>query len=212
MKKRRYDDGGLTDAMEMANNSEESQNIANEERGDTILKAMRDEAATPKPKPKTIRQTAPARPAVAAPARPALAASATELAENNRRANQEFAKNNPVSPIEKERQKKMEANQALEGSYPEALISGGAGFGIKSIAAFAKKMAERGASAKNSVLPYLKEIGYSKPALGNNQLRLGMKKGGMAKMAKSGSTKQVSSASKRADGIATKGKTRGRMC
>jgi hypothetical protein len=55
MKKRRYDDGGLTDAMEMANSSEESQAIANEDRGDTMLKAMRDEAAKPKmTKPKTI--------------------------------------------------------------------------------------------------------------------------------------------------------------
>lgn len=55
MKKRRYDDGGLTDAMEMANNSEESQAIANEDRGDTMLKSMRDEAAKPKmTKPKTM--------------------------------------------------------------------------------------------------------------------------------------------------------------
>ena len=52
MRKRRYDDGGLTDAEEMANNSEESQAIANEDRGDTMLKAMRDEAAKPKAKPK----------------------------------------------------------------------------------------------------------------------------------------------------------------
>lgn len=48
MKKRRYDDGGLTDAMEMANSSEESQAIANETMGDTMLKSMRDEAAKPK--------------------------------------------------------------------------------------------------------------------------------------------------------------------
>jgi hypothetical protein len=52
MKKRRYEDGGLTDAMEMANSSEESQAIANEDRGDTMLKSMRDEAAKPKPRPK----------------------------------------------------------------------------------------------------------------------------------------------------------------
>jgi len=52
MKKRRYEDGGLTDAMEMANSSEESQAIANEDRGDTMLKSMRDEAAKPKPRPR----------------------------------------------------------------------------------------------------------------------------------------------------------------
>jgi hypothetical protein len=52
MKKRRYEDGGLTDAMEMANSSEESQAIANETMGDTMLKSMRDEAAKPKPRPR----------------------------------------------------------------------------------------------------------------------------------------------------------------
>ena len=46
----------------------------------------------------------------------------------------------------------------------------------------------------------------------NQRLRsaLGMKKGGAAKKMASGG--MVSSASKRADGIATKGKTRGKMC
>jgi len=41
-------------------------------------------------------------------------------------------------------------------------------------------------------------------------LKLGMKKGGAVKKYASGGS--VSSASKRADGIATKGKTRGRIC
>lgn len=52
MKKRRYDDGGLTDAEEMANNLQDSQEIMNEAKGDTMLKAMRDEVAKPKMKPK----------------------------------------------------------------------------------------------------------------------------------------------------------------
>lgn len=43
--------------------------------------------------------------------------------------------------------------------------------------------------------------------------RFGMKKGGsVKKMASGGMTSNVSSASKRADGIATKGKTRGKIC
>jgi len=53
-KAKRYDDGGETDALESANSSEDSQAIENEAKGDTMLKAMRDEAAKPKPvaKPK----------------------------------------------------------------------------------------------------------------------------------------------------------------
>ena len=53
---------------------------------------------------------------------------------------------------------------------------------------------------------------YSAPdrfSLKNIRAALGFKKGGSVKMASGGS---VSSASRRADGIATKGKTRGKMC
>jgi len=48
-KVKRYDEGG---ELEAANSSEDSQAIANEDKGDTMLKAMRDEAAKPKAKPK----------------------------------------------------------------------------------------------------------------------------------------------------------------
>ena len=52
-KMKRYDTGGETDALEAANSSTESQDIANEAKGEGMLKSMRDEAAKPKPKPKT---------------------------------------------------------------------------------------------------------------------------------------------------------------
>jgi hypothetical protein len=61
--------------------------------------------------------------------------------------------------------------------------------------------------------------GYDNLQGGLSQLGLqgkGMKKGGAVKSPKMGSVKQskpsMGSASKRADGIATKGKTRGKMC
>jgi hypothetical protein len=47
------------------------------------------------------------------------------------------------------------------------------------------------------------------PKLGRENLKLGMKKGGAVKKMASGG--KVSSASKRADGCAVKGKTRGRI-
>jgi hypothetical protein len=46
--------------------------------------------------------------------------------------------------------------------------------------------------------------------MGGDDFSLPLKKGGMAKRYAAGGS--VSSASRRADGIATKGKTRGKMC
>ena len=62
-KAKRYDDGGDIDtAEETANSSEDSQAIADEAKGDTMLKAMRDEAAPApakaKPKAKSFAQKA----------------------------------------------------------------------------------------------------------------------------------------------------------
>jgi hypothetical protein len=113
-----------------------------------------------------------------------------------------------------------------KGMEAAATMLGG-GASLKAIQALAKKLASRekaatltsmprvtmrgsdtpaiGNSPTQSTAPYLKEIGNSQP-------RIGMKKGGMTRMAKGGSTSQSSSASRRGDGIATKGKTRGRVC
>ena len=62
-KAKRYDNGGDIDtAEETANSSEDSQAIADEAKGDTMLKAMRDEAAAApakaKPKAKSFAQKA----------------------------------------------------------------------------------------------------------------------------------------------------------
>ena len=140
----------------------------------------------------------------------------------NKKANKEFDKAYPISSEEKARLKKMENEQALE-NIPVEMLAGQAGATALGARALMKYLAKRGKtvtpnpitratmrgsdtpaignSPARSTAPYLKEIGNSQP-------RLGMKKGGMAK---GGSTNQ-SSASRRGDGIATKGKTRGRMC
>lgn len=87
-----------------------------------------------------------------------------------------------------------------KGMEAAATMLGG-GASLKAIQALAKKLASR--SQTKSTTPYLKEIGNSPKQIGNSQPRIGMKKGGMA---------QGGSASGRADGIAQRGKTRGKMC
>lgn len=105
--------------------------------------------------------------------------------------------------------KRMAANpeaQAVEESHPEQVLS--PGMGVKTIGAAAKALANRTSGAvERSTAPFLKE-------LGNEPLKLGMKRGGAVKpkkMASGGMTSKVSSASKRADGIASRGKTRCKM-
>ena len=109
------------------------------------------------------------------------------------------------------------AEDINKGMEAAATMLGG-GASLKAIQALAKKLASRskavtlnkiprvtmqgsntpqiGNTPTQSTAPYLKEIGNSQP-------KIGMKKGG--------STSHMSSASRRGDGIATKGKTRGKM-
>jgi hypothetical protein len=111
----------------------------------------------------------------------------------------------------------------------------GVGASLSALRALAKKLAESGKLGKfgkmgkgvkelglsqkqlgntpaRSEAPYLKEIGNSPTKIGTEPLKLGMKKGGnVKKMAHGGSVKTSAHASKRGDGIATKGKTRGKM-
>ena len=170
------------------------------------------------------------------------------------------------TPEGKAKRAAMEKSQAIEASYPEQALMGGAGFGIKSIAKAAQNLANRGAAkeAAKRVEPTFREtekqlalpkptprLGYDKAGakaaergvraaeqrsemLKENLKRYGMtektspdaisavrenlgmgrgfkvmKKGGSAKGYASGG---AVSASSRGDGIAQRGKTRGRMC
>ena len=96
-----------------------------------------------------------------------------------------------------------------------AMLGGGAS--LKAIQALAKKLASRGKAATLNKIPRVTMRGSDTPQIGNtptqstapylreignSQSRIGMKKGGMA---------QGGSASGRADGIAQRGKTRGKM-
>ena len=169
------------------------------------------------------------------------------------------------TPEGKAKRAAMEKSQAIEASYPEQALMGGAGFGIKSIAKAAQNLANRGAAkeAAKRVEPTFREtekqlalpkptpkLGYDKAGakaaerggraegrqaemLKENARRSGLREDASAEtlkavrdklggdkftvMKRGGSVQGYASggavsASSRGDGIAQRGKTRGRMC
>ena len=93
------------------------------------------------------------------------------------------------------------------------MLPGGAS--LKGIAALARAMANSPASKGKEYFPHelTPQIGVEPLKIGSEQAKLGMKRGGaVKKMAKGGMTsKPMSKASSRGDGIASKGKTKGRF-
>lgn len=101
--------------------------------------------------------------------------------------------------------KEMSKDPVLKEAAAHMLPSGA---GLKGIAALARSMANNPTSRGKEYFPH--EL---TPQIGTEPLKLGMKRGGaVKKMAKGGMTsKPISKASSRGDGIATKGKTKGRF-
>ena len=157
-KVKRYADGDAVyeddTPEEVANRSEDSQAIANEAKGDTMLKAMRDEAAKPK-------KSAPK----AQGSKGSLGSKTTYGAPLGRRSHPEYPED--ASKAMADIKRKPAYPSDFKNNPPSALSR------------FFTKIRERGMKSNPDAY----------------------KSGGMA-----------SSASKRADGIATKGKTRGKMC
>jgi hypothetical protein len=103
----------------------------------------------------------------------------------------------------KDRMKKLTAKQGLERVEPEAIIPG-----PRMIASLLKSGAKL--LGKDKLREYtMDEFERMTPKIGRESLKLGMKKGGSVKKMASGG--KVSSASKRGDGCAVRGKTKGRM-
>jgi hypothetical protein len=113
----------------------------------------------------------------------------------------------------------------LENVYPEQMLGGGAGFGIKALANLAKSLAARTAAKEvaKETLPAiadkitpLKFLGKSgrrvvgAEELPNPQLKLGMKRGGKVKHKPVAKHTEHKPKGGRGDGIATKGFTKGR--
>jgi hypothetical protein len=195
--KEAYDEG----ALERANASEDSQAIANEAKGDTMLKAMRDASTAPKGMAKP-RVSAPAvKPS--APAAKSATPAAKTTAKDENYSNEGRYKAAPTTTAKKEtyvdmsgkvQTKKSAADRDAEmAARRESLVSG-----IKKVGSSIGDMFSKAKQNYESTRPVSRQVQRERDqaaARGN------LAKGGMA-----------SSASKRADGIATKGKTRGKMC
>ena len=115
--------------------------------------------------------------------------------------------------------RKKSVDEAMKGPTAAEIDKGmeaaaqmlGGGASLTAIRALAKKLANRAKYKTTPGAPL--QIANEPRKIGSEPLKLGMKKGGnVKKMASGGSVKQSSSASRRGDGIATKGKTRGKMC
>jgi len=160
-KMKRYDEGGDT-SEEMANSSTESQDIANEAKGEGMLKSMRDEAA----KPKAMAKAAPKNPNYSNEGRnsPAPAAKTTPTTPKVGRAGQ-------GSGIDRSTEKYDQLNRDIEARKQSSITN-------------------------PSLLSRLFSVGSQRDRKYKTE----------TKMAKGGS------ASSRADGIAMKGKTRGKLC
>lgn len=119
---------------------------------------------------------------------------------------------------EKQRQARMAKEQALERVSPESALIGGGG--LRAMKLLAEGLAGRqaakeaakamGKRMERDITPRPPQLTSEPLKIGREPLKLGMKKGGAVKKMASGGS--VSSASKRADGIAQRGKTKGRIC
>lgn len=119
---------------------------------------------------------------------------------------------------EKQRQARMAKEQALEQVSPESALIGGGG--LRAMKMLAETLAGRqaakeagkaiGKRMEKDITPRPAQLTNEPLKIGREPLKLGMKKGGAVKKMASGG--KVSSASKRADGIAQRGKTRGKIC
>ena len=234
MKTRKFASDGFVDEMEAANQGED---LAAEQRGENILKGMRDAEA----KPKVVTKEELAKSGLSLRdymnqqqglTRRGGSATATPSANAYGKEQQyQRAQEAETSPEAKERRRAKEKAQALEASRPELDIAGGvAGGGLKTIAKLAKGLANRGGAKtaakqlerveptfREKELELIKEVPRELPgrakqlALPSPTKRIGydkpMKKGGMVSKYASGGA-----VSSRADGIAQRGKTRCKVC
>lgn len=144
------------------------------------------------------------------------AAKAAEQTKSAREMGAGYAKS--AYDTEKQRQARMAKEQALETVSPESGLIGG--FGLRAMKMLAEGLAGRqalkeaskamGKRMEKDITPRPPQLTSEPLKIGREPLKLGMKKGGAVKKMASGG--KVSSASKRADGIAQRGKTRGRIC
>jgi len=183
--KEAYDEG----ALERANSSAESQAIANEAKGEAMLKSMRDQAAAAKPK-------------ASAPTAKSSASTTKSSTPTVKEETKTEVVTKPATSTKKEtyvdmsgkvQTKKSAADRDAEmASRRESAMSG-----LRSIGSSIGNMFSKAKQNYESTRPVSRQVQRERDQAAS---RGNLAKGGMA-----------SSASKRADGIATKGKTRGKM-
>ena len=121
--------------------------------------------------------------------------------------------NQSFMPSDAERRRQLEAaDKPLEGVHPESYFMPGP-LGALSKLATAKRISKIAPELNTIRAPMQKALEYTgskAKQLTNEPLKLGMRKGGAVKKMSSGG--KTSTASSRGDGIAQRGKTRGRMC
>jgi len=180
-KTKRYDIGGEIDPLEAANQSEESQSIADEAKGEAMLKAMRDKASAPKPRAK------PAMPSIEMNATPSKPAPINPNFSNEGRSMPA-----PVArPAAPTKAKTAQADRDAEMAARREKTMGA----LRSAGSFLADLPGKAMENYRSTRPGYKKQKEKEAAYTGN-----FSKGGSV------------SASSRADGIAQRGKTRGKMC
>lgn len=183
---------------------------------------VKPQVKAPPPRPAPVAKPV-ARPAPVVPVSPKAAPIVDELAEYA------ASKKKPTSKAEttttaEDRMFTPPSKEDIDKGMEAAAMILGPGVGLKALQALAKKLAARGSSGSSigqmvstklgkssSSAPYLKELGNSPRKIGSETKQIGMKAGGKVKKVGNVSSKKASSVFKRGDGIATKGKTRGKM-
>jgi len=179
-KTKRYEIGGEIDPLEAANKSEESQSIADEAKGEAMLKAMRDKASAPKPKP-----AMPALEMSVPPSKPKA-----DYSNEGRSMPAPVAKPAAISTTSKAKTAQAERDAEMAARREKTMGA------IKGFGSFLSDLPGKAMENYRSTRPGYKKQKEKEAAYTGN-----FSKGG-----------SVSKASSRADGIAQRGKTRGKMC
>ena len=184
-KVKRYDDGG--DVEEAVNASEDAQAIANEAKGDTMLKAMRDEAARPK-----VRAAAKPASTPAAKSTPSTSTSSSSTSASSESSTPSTTKKETYRDFSgKVQVKKSAAERDAEMAARRASVMSG----LRNIGSSIGDVFSRARQNYESTRPVSRQVQKEREQAAS---RGNLAKGGMT-------------ASRRADGIAQRGKTRGKM-
>jgi hypothetical protein len=224
-KAKRYEEGGDVDPLEAANNSKESQEIA----GEAMLKGMRDTEAAPRRAPIVTKEQLAAsglslrdylnkQQGLTRRGESAPMASAPKAAPKETMVEKTVVKTEPAkstgprvgrasqsTAVEPDRAPMGGApvNAAKQAKFRESLTDSPLVNMFKAIRARGEETAPKGYAKGGDIKHYPSAAAAVKAA---------QKRGDKGISVKFSSGGSVSSASKRGDGIAQKGKTRGKMC